>query len=76
MSIRASTKPSGEPDFLRTIDGVATEAILARAVLAEVDGVPIRVISLDDLIANKRAAARPQDLIDADLLERVRAAQK
>lgn len=32
----------------------------------------LRVIDLSDLIANKRAVARPQDLIDADFLERVR----
>ncbi len=33
----------------------------------------IKVISLDHLIENKRAAARPQDLVDAEFLERVRA---
>jgi hypothetical protein len=31
----------------------------------------VRVIALADLIANKRAAARPQDLADVALLERV-----
>jgi hypothetical protein len=31
------------------------------------------VIALDDLIANKRAAARPQDLADVAKLEGVRA---
>jgi hypothetical protein len=35
--------------------------------------VKLRVISLDDLIANKRAAGRPLDLVDAEFLERVRA---
>lgn len=60
-------------DFLRAVDGVATDDIDARAVSAVLDGVPVRVISLDDLIANKRAAGRPQDLLDAEFLERVRA---
>jgi len=41
-------------------------------VKAQVDDVSIRVIALDDLIANKRAAGRPQDLIDVAFLERVR----
>lgn len=59
-------------DLLRAIDGVATEAVLARAVTAVLDGVEVRVISLDDLIANKRASGRQQDLMDAELLERVR----
>lgn len=34
----------------------------------------VRVIGLDDLVANKRAAGRAQDLMDAELLERIRAA--
>jgi hypothetical protein len=37
------------------------------------EGTPIRVIALDDLIANKRASGRPQDLGDVAKLERVRA---
>ncbi len=40
------------------------------------EGTPIRVISLDDLIANKRAAGRPQDLADLAKLERARARRK
>lgn len=63
-------------DLMRTVDGVAPEAIFERAVAAEIDGVPLRVIGLDDLIANKRAAGRKQDVIDADFLERVRIAKK
>ena len=30
------------------------------------------VIGLDDLLANKRAAGRPQDLVDVEALERER----
>jgi predicted nucleotidyltransferase len=60
-------------DLLRAIDGVDTDALYARAVEAEIAGIAVRVIALDDLIVNKRAAGRPQDLVDADLLERVRA---
>ncbi|MFO0827841.1 MAG: hypothetical protein U0572_06780 [Phycisphaerales bacterium] len=36
----------------------------------ELDGVPVRVLTLDDLRTNKRAAARPKDLADLDALER------
>ena len=60
-------------DLMRTIDGVATPALFEHAVSAVLDGVTLLVISLDDLIANKRAAGRPQDLGDAAFLERVRA---
>ncbi|HEX3597927.1 MAG TPA: hypothetical protein VGM06_24180 [Polyangiaceae bacterium] len=59
-------------DFLRTIEGVATSDVMKSAIPATWDGVAIRVISLDDLIANKRAAARPQDLVDVQKLERAR----
>lgn len=57
-------------DLLRRIDGVEAAHVFARAVDAEVAGVRFKVIARDDLIANKRAAGRPQDLIDADVLER------
>ena len=62
-------------DFLRTIDGVDSASLVTHAVAAEIDGVPLRVIELSDLIANKRAVGRPQDVVDADFLERVRARQ-
>lgn len=65
-------QPPLRVDLLRSIDGVEPERIFANAVLTRLDGVEVRVIGLDDLIANKRAAGRPQDLIDADILERVR----
>jgi predicted nucleotidyltransferase len=66
-------QPPLRVDFLRSIDGVSSDELFARSVEAEVDGVRIKVISLADLIANKRAVARPQDLVDAEFLERVRA---
>lgn len=76
-----SMKPSevvflGQPplrvDLLLAIDAVPNDELFRRAVRAELDGVAVRVISLEDLITNKRAAGRPQDLIDATYLERVR----
>ncbi|MEZ4375779.1 MAG: nucleotidyl transferase AbiEii/AbiGii toxin family protein [Polyangiaceae bacterium] len=58
-------------DLMRRIDGVTTDQVIANSVEADFDGLQVRVIGLADLIANKRAAGRPQDLIDADFLERV-----
>lgn len=60
-------------DLLRTIDGVASEQLFGNAIATRLDGVHIHVIGLDDLIANKQAAGRPQDLVDAEFLERMRA---
>ncbi len=65
-------QPPLRVDFLRAIDGVDPAGIFARSVAGELDGIKIRVISLDDLITNKRAAGRPQDTLDAEFLERVR----
>jgi hypothetical protein len=59
-------------DLLRTIDGVETEGVFARAVAGRWNDIAVRVIGLDDLILNKEAAGRPQDLADAKLLRRVR----
>ncbi len=63
-------------DFLRQIDGVDTDTLFARAVQATWGEHTVRIISLDDLVANKRAAGRPQDLLDVALLERVRARKR
>lgn len=58
-------------DIMRRIDGVDSAAVIRNAVPAEWDGLPIRVIGLEDLIRNKRAAGRPQDVADANRLEQV-----
>lgn len=67
----------GEPplrvDFLRSIDAVPSDALFERSVVAELDGLVLRVIGLDDLVQNKRAVGRPRDMDDVDFLERVRA---
>jgi hypothetical protein len=59
-------------DILGSAAGIDFKAAHGRAVLTLLDGVPVRVIALDDLIANKRAAGRPRDIEDAGELERVR----
>jgi hypothetical protein len=64
-------QPPLRVDMLQTIDGVDSEGLFARAIIATVAGLQLRVISLPDLIANKRAAARPQDLLDAAMLARI-----
>lgn len=66
-------QPPMRVDFLRRIDGVATADVLSRAESVTLDGVALRVISLRDLVANKRAAGRARDLEDAEFLERLEA---
>ena len=60
-------------DLMRTIDGVDPVTLFQGAVATELDGVPLRVISLAHLIANKQASGRPQDLIDVQFLRKLQA---
>lgn len=48
-------------------------SILRNAVVFEVEGLSVRVASLDDMIQMKRAAARPQDAADLEHLLRLAA---
>ena len=63
-------QPPMRVDFLRSVDGVTPADLFHSAVHAVLDGIAIKVISREHLIANKRAAGRPQDLLDAEFLER------
>lgn len=67
-------RPPFRIDLLQTIPGVP-DFVTAHAQSVEVivGDVPVRVLSLEDLIAAKRAAGRPQDLADIDHLEQIRA---
>ena len=57
-------------DFLLTIPGATFEPAWKRRVSVVVDGVTISVIGREDLLANKRAVGRPQDLRDVRAIER------
>jgi len=56
-------------DLLTSITGVTTDEALASKVPAELDGIPVFILSKEALIRNKRAVGRPQDLVDLELLE-------
>jgi hypothetical protein len=62
--------PLREVDVLVNPD-VDAMAVIERAELLDADGLPLRVASLEDLIAMKRAAGREQDIADAEHLERL-----
>lgn len=55
-------------ELLTTIAGVDFDACHARAVRTTLDGIDVRLIALDDLKRNKRAAGRHQDLADLEHL--------
>ena len=57
-------------DILQSIPGVSFEEVWQGAMMGEVEGIPVRFISREHLIANKIAAGRPRDLGDVDELRK------
>lgn len=56
---------AGPVDYLNDVPGAASyDDMRRRAIDAQAAGVPVRVVSLADLIRMKRASGRPQDLLD------------
>ena len=55
-------------DILTSIDGVEFEEAWDRRLTVEIQGLSVPVIGRDDLIVNKRAAGRRQDLADVERL--------
>lgn len=64
------TSPEGDIDLLVQPDGCPPYCELkANADRIDIDGAVVLIAALEDLIAMKRAAGRPQDLIDLEALE-------
>ena len=59
-------------DIISKISGVSYADAVTRAVPKTIDGIPVRIISLEDLIANKKASGRAKDLADVEVLESCR----
>jgi hypothetical protein len=60
--------PPVRVDLLMGIPGLAFESAWSRRIHVDFDDLPVTFISRADLITVKRAAGRPQDLLDANLL--------
>lgn len=59
-------------DILTGATGLDFESAAGHAVEREIDGIPLRVLSLDDLIINKEATGRPKDRVDAEELKNLK----
>jgi hypothetical protein len=69
-SIYQIGRPPARVDVITAVEGVRFADAWPNRVASNFDGVPATVISRQDLITNKRALGRPQDLVDvANLLE-------
>lgn len=63
--------PPNRIDILQTISGINFEEAWRNRVVGLIDGeIPAHVISRDDLIKNKLASGREQDLLDVKVLRR------
>jgi hypothetical protein len=76
-SVYQMGRPPARVDILTSIEGVRFADAWRRRVASDFDGIPVHVISPQDLVVNKRVLGRPQDLLDlVSLLEAERALQK
>ncbi len=56
-------------DLINSASGLQFDEVYKRSLSVNVDGIEVRVPSIDDLIRNKRATGRTKDLADAEALE-------
>jgi predicted nucleotidyltransferase len=64
---------AGDLDILATPQGTAGyDDLAATATTTDIDGLPVQVASIDDLIRMKRAAGRPKDLVELEILGALR----
>jgi hypothetical protein len=64
--------PPQRIDIVTSISGVTFDEAWLRRITVNIEGRQHPVIGRDDLIRNKRAVGRPQDLVDVDALTKKR----
>jgi hypothetical protein len=65
--------PPRRIDLLTAIDGVGFDEAWSSRIEAKMGGLTVPVLGREALIRNKRAAGRPKDLVDVQVLERAAA---
>jgi len=55
-------------DIINTLDGVTFDECFQNKSIIEIDGLSVYIISLNDLIKNKKTIARPRDIDDIENL--------
>ena len=66
--IRMGSSPI-QIDLINEADGINLDNCYERKKIIEIDDIQINVISIEDLIKNKRASGRAADIADAEKLE-------
>ncbi len=63
-------------DIITGASGLGFEEAAKNAIKTELDGIEVKILSLDDLIINKEASGRPKDLVDAEVLKSLKNSQR
>ena len=58
-------------DILTSVDGLSFNTAFSHSETIIIDDIPIHIISIPDLIINKRSTGRTKDLADAEFLEEI-----
>jgi predicted nucleotidyltransferase len=56
-------------DIITSLDGLNFDEAFAHAKTVKVEDITVHVLSVEDMIANKRAAGRTKDMADVEMLE-------
>ncbi len=62
-------------DIITSASGLSFDIASRDALEIDIDGITVRIPSLDDLIKNKRASGRTKDIADAEALESIQGAE-
>ena len=64
-------RPPNRIDIVTSITGVDFDTVWQGRVATTLDGLPVHIIGLSELLTNKRATGRLKDLADVEEIERV-----
>jgi hypothetical protein len=63
-------------DIITAASGLQFEETYRRSLSVNIEGIEVRIPSIDDLIRNKRALGRTKDLADAEVLESLKTSEQ
>jgi hypothetical protein len=55
-------------DILTSVDGLKFDDAFAHSVIIDIEDIPVHILSVSDLILNKRSTGRTKDMADVELL--------
>ena len=61
-------------DIITALSGLQFDHAYQNSIPVNIDGIEVRILSIDDLIINKKATGRTKDLADAEALEQLKTA--